>query len=172
MKGYIQVYTGNGKGKTTAALGLALRSWGHNRKVCIVQFMKKNPNYGEYKAALKLGENFLIRQFGRNAFIKGNPSSYDKMLAKKGLSFARKIILQGKYDLVILDEINCALHWGLLGAESVKEFLSIKPGNVELVFTGRFAPRWLIRKADLVTEMKEKKHYFRSKIKARCGIEY
>lgn len=174
-KGCVHVYTGDGKGKTTAALGLALRSWGHGKKVCIIQFMKKNKNYGEYKASLKLGKNFVIRQFGRNIFIKDKPTLEDKKLAKRGLNFAKRVILDNKYDLIILDEINCALHWGLLKDVDVKEILEIKPGlprQVELVLTGRYAPRWLLRDVDLVTEMKERKHYFKKGIKARCGIEY
>lgn len=171
-KGCIHVYTGGGKGKTTAALGLALRSWGHGMKVCIIQFMKKNPNYGECKASCKLGKNFVIRQFGRNVFIKNKPNSFDKKLATAGLNFAKKNILEKKYDLIILDEINCALHWGLMENSDVRELLKIKPENLELVFTGRFAPKWLLKCADLVTVMQEKKHYFKKGVKARLGIEY
>lgn len=170
--GCVHVYTGNGKGKTTAALGLALRSWGHGKKVCIIQFMKKNPNYGEYKASYKIGKNFIIRQFGRNTFIKNKPHPVDKRLAKRGLNFVKKIISERRYDLVVLDEINCALHWGLLESAGVREILRIKPDGIELVFTGRFAPKWLLKCADLVTEMQEKKHYYKKGLKARLGIEY
>lgn len=171
-KGYIHVYTGNGKGKTTAALGLALRSWGHGKRVYMIQFMKKTPGYGEYKASLKLGRDFVIKQFGRNVFIKERPTREDRRLAKAGLDFARKIISGARYDLVILDEINCALQWGLLEDAEVKGLLRIRPANVELVLTGRHAPGWLMKYADIVTEMKEKKHYFLKGVKARLGIEY
>lgn len=171
-KGYIQVYTGDGKGKTTAAFGLALRSWGHNRKVCIIQFMKKDTSCGEYKAFRRLGKNFLVKQFGRGCFVMHKPSPVDKALAQEGLDYARRILRQGRYNLVILDEINCALHWGLLDNASVKKVLDIKPNNAELVLTGRYAPDWLLKRADLVTEMKEKKHYFRKGVKSRLGIEY
>lgn len=171
-KGYIHVYTGTGKGKTTAALGLALRSWGHGKRVCIIQFMKGNEDYGEHKASLKLGKDFLIRHFGRGVFIIDKPTTEDKKLAKKGLDFAKKILSSNKYDLIVLDEINCALHWGLLSNKDVRGLLEIKPANLELVLTGRYAPQWLIKKADLVTEMKERKHYFKKGVKARLGIEY
>ena len=171
-QGYIQVYTGKGKGKTTAALGLALRSWGQGLSVCIVQFMKKNINYGEYKASLKLGRRFVVRQFGRSGFIKDKPNLKDRQLAKNGLNFAKEVIKSGEFDLVILDEINCALRWRLIKSLEVKELLRIKPQGVELVLTGRYAPEWLLEKVHLVTEMKEKKHYFRNKVLARCGIEY
>lgn len=171
-KGYIQVYTGSGKGKTTAALGLALRSWGHGLSVCMIQFMKKSGVYGECKASLKLGKRFVIRQFGTSRLIKCKPSSKDRQLAKDGLNFAKKVIKSGRYDLVILDEINCALKWNLIKDSEVKELLKIKPPDVELVLTGRYAPGWLLRQVQLVTEMKEKKHYFRNKVTSRCGIEY
>lgn len=171
-RGYIQVYTGEGKGKTTAALGLALRSWGQGFSVCIIQFMKKNAGCGEYKASLKLGKRFVIKQFGRNGFIKSKPCLKDKQLAGKGLVFARETLKSGKYDVIILDEINCALKWKLLESSKVKEILKIKPSRIELVFTGRHAPNWLLRQAHIVTDMKEKKHYFNNKILARCGIEY
>lgn len=171
-KGYIQVYTGNGKGKTTAALGLALRSWGQGLSVCIIQFMKKSIGCGEYKAIHRLGKRFVIRQFGTHRFIKGKLSLKDMELAKNGLDFAKEVIKSGEYDLVILDELNCALKYRLIKGSLVEELLRIKPPNVELVFTGRYAPEWLLRQAHLVTEMKEKKHYFRNKVLARWGIEY
>ena len=171
-KGYIQVYTGTGKGKTTAAMGLALRSWGQGFSVCIIQFMKKSLNSGEYKASLKLGKRFVIKQFGRNQFIRCNPTLKDKELARDGLNFAKEIIKSSEYDVIILDEVNCALKLGLVKSSEVKELLKIKPLDIELVFTGRDAPEWLLKKAHLVTDMKEKKHYFRNKVTARCGIEY
>lgn len=171
-KGYIQVYTGSGKGKTTAALGLALRAFGQGLSVCIVQFMKKGIDYGEYKIAKRLGKRFVLKQFGTQKFIKGKATKNDIFLANKGLDFVKKIVKEGKYNLVILDEINCALKWKLVKSADIRELLKNKHPHVELIFTGRYAPSWLIKKAHLVTEMKEKKHYFQKKINARCGIEY
>lgn len=171
-RGYIQVYTGNGKGKTTAALGLALRSWGHGFKVCIIQFMKGSGDCGECKAGARLGKRLVIKQFGRGCFIKGSPGPKDRRLAKAGLEFAEGALRSCKYDLVVLDEINCALKWNLIKDSEVKELLRVKHPTVEVVLTGRYAPQWLIKKADIVTDMRQKKHYFEKKVPSRCGIEY
>ncbi len=169
--GYLQVYTGCGKGKTTAAFGLALRGWGQGLRVCIIQFMKKNPASGEYRAAKKMGARFLVKQFGRKGFIY-KPNRKDKQLAQNALRFAAEVISAKKYDLVILDEINCAFKLGLLTREQALALVEKKPRAVELIFTGRSAPRWLLEQADLVTEMREKKHYFAKRVLARRGIEY
>ncbi len=166
----IQVYTGNGKGKTTAAFGLALRASAHNKKIAIIQFMK-NYKGGEYKIARKL-PNVKIKQFGRKELVNLQaPSDEDIEIAKKGLEFAYKM-LKEKPDLIILDEINVALGAHLLKIPEVLKFLEQIPKKTEVVLTGRYAPKEIIQIADLVTEMKEIKHPFKSGVKARKGIEY
>jgi cob(I)alamin adenosyltransferase len=171
-KGLVHVYTGNGKGKTTAALGVALRSWGHGKRVCIIQFMKNCPESGEFKALKKIGKNFRIMQFGRGCFIKDKPTDLDKKLAMEGLEFVKKILVEDKNDLVILDELNCALYCGLLKKNPVESTLAAKPIRTDLVITGRYAPKWLTDKADLVTEMREKKHCYKRGVKAKQGLEF
>ena len=170
--GYIQLYTGNGKGKTTAALGLALRAAGHGLKTYIGQFLKGQA-YGELEAARRLAPLITIEQFGRSGFIHvtENPEDEDIGRAKRGLEKCLRAMLSGKYRLVVLDEICVALHFRLLGEKEVHDFLAQKPGDVEVVLTGRYAPPYLLRRADLVTEMKEKKHYFAKGVRARAGIE-
>ncbi|MDD5222862.1 MAG: cob(I)yrinic acid a,c-diamide adenosyltransferase [bacterium] len=171
-KGFIQVYTGDGKGKTTAALGLALRAIGHGFKVNIIHFMKGNIEYGELKAAKCLEPNLIIRQMGRETFVsRDNPDQEDIKLAQQALDLAGEAVAGGEYDLVVLDEINCALDFGLIPLEQVLKILRTKPERVELVLTGRGAPPEIIQAADLVTEMKEIKHYYRRGIKSRKGIE-
>ncbi|MBN1273153.1 MAG: cob(I)yrinic acid a,c-diamide adenosyltransferase [Candidatus Aminicenantes bacterium] len=170
--GYIQVYTGNGKGKTTAALGLALRAAGHGLKTFIGQFLKGR-DYGELHAAEKLRPLITIKQFGKKGFIhvRGDPDAEDIQRAEKALSACREAMLSGKYSIVILDEICIALYFHLLAEEDVLELLRRKPKNVELVLTGRYAPESIIAAADLVTEMKEVKHYYQKGIQARKGFE-
>ena len=171
-KGYVQVYTGNGKGKTTAALGLALRSVGHDMEVYVIQFMKGNIQYGELETARRLSPNLTIVQMGRETFVsKTNPAKEDIKWAEKGLALAKDVILNGKHDIVILDEINCAVDFKLIPLENVLELIDDKPKHVELVLTGRNADEKIIEKADLVTEMKEIKHYYLKGVKARVGIE-
>lgn len=171
-KGFIQVYTGNGKGKTTAALGLALRAVGHGLKVNIIHFMKGNIEYGELKAAKCLEPNLVIRQMGRETFVsRDNPDQEDIRLAREALELAGQVVAGGEYDLVVLDEVNCALDFGLIPLEQVLKILQTKPEKVELVLTGRGAPPEIIQAADLVTEMKEVKHYYHRGIKSRKGIE-
>jgi len=170
MKGYVQVYTGNGKGKTTAALGLIVRACGAGLKVYLCQFIKGGI-CSELKTLKKRFCDVTIHQCGRGCFIKGKPSRDDLKLAKKGFAKLRSAILSGKYDLVIADEANCAISCGLLTASELLKLIDEKPPHVELVFTGRSAPAELIARADLVTEMKEVKHYFNNGIKARPGIE-
>lgn len=170
-KGYIQVYTGNGKGKTTAAVGLGLRGWGQGLNVCIIQFMKKNSSSGFYKAARKLGKRFVLKQFGTGKFTRKGGKE-ERQLAKQALLIAEKAISSIRYDILILDEINCALKWKLITAGEVKALLDKKISHIEVVLTGRYAPLWLLKKADLITEMKEQKHYFSQRVAARHGIEY
>lgn len=173
-KGLILVNTGNGKGKTTAALGMALRAWGQGMKVLILQFIKGGWKYGELKAAEKLGPNFEIRQMGEG-FIKGaDDRSLDehRHAAQQALEAARIEVSSGRYDLIILDEVLYAIHYGLLGLENVLDLLGQKPENLHLVLTGRNAPPEIIERADLVTEMCEVKHPFTRGIAAQKGIEY
>ncbi len=172
FKGYIQVYTGNGKGKTTAALGLALRAAGRGLRSYIGQFLKGQA-YGELAAVRKLAPLITIEQFGRKGFVHvtENPDGEDIQRARKGLEKCRRAMLSGRYAIIILDEINVALHFRLLGLKDVFDFLDHKPAGVEVVLTGRYAPPTLLRRADLVTEMKEKKHYYARGVRARPGIE-
>lgn len=171
-KGLVQVYTGTGKGKTTAALGLALRAVGKGLKVYMIQFMKGDIEYGEITTAKKM-ENFEIIQIGRPEFVdKNNPAEIDIELANKALEHAREIIACGDYDIVILDEINIALDWKLIDLEKVIDLIKSKPENIELVLTGRYAPQEIIEIADLVTEMKEIKHPYNDGVEARDGIEH
>ena len=168
----IQVYTGNGKGKTTASLGLALRASGQKKKVMMIQFMKGKVNYGELKSA-KLLPGFTIRQFGRPTFVdKKNPAPADIRGAKEALDFAAKTIGSRKYDIIILDELNVALDFKLIPLDEVLLMLAWVPKELELVITGRNAHPKVIRLADLVSEVREVKHYYRLGVQARRGIEY
>lgn len=171
-RGYIQVYTGNGKGKTTAALGLALRAAGYGLRSYIGQFLK-GQHYGEIEAIEKLLPYITLEQFGRKGFIHvtENPEEEDIQRAKEGLAKCLKAMLSLKYKIIILDEVNVAVYFKLLSEEEVHHFLDQKPEGVEIVLTGRYAPLAFIKRADLVTEMKEKKHYYKKGVKAREGIE-
>ena len=171
MKAYIHVYTGNGKGKTTAAFGLALRAVGAGMKIFIGQFVK-GKTYNENVAIVRYLKNIRVKQYGLGCFIVNTPTEDDIKAAGKGLDEMRKIIQKGKYDMVIMDEVNIALYYKLIDIEDLLEIIKNKPEHVELVLTGRYAPQELIDKADLVTEMKEIKHYYRKGIEARKGIEY
>jgi len=172
FKGCIQVYTGNGKGKTTAALGLALRAAGHGFRSYIGQFLK-GQKYGELKSVKKLSPFITIRQFGRKGFIHvtENPEDEDIRRARDGLKKCLAAMVSKKYSLIILDEINVALYFKLLSEKDVHAFLDRKPDNIEIVLTGRYAPASLIRRADLVTDMRERKHYYQKGVPARIGIE-
>jgi cob(I)alamin adenosyltransferase len=171
-KGYIQVYTGNGKGKTTAALGLAVRAAGHGLHTVILQFMKGWIDYGELEGVRMLAPHVEIHQAGRDTFVnRKNPDPEDIRLAREGWELAKKAILGRKADIVVLDEINCAIDFGLLSLEEVIEVLKKKPDGMELVLTGRGAPQDLIEVADLVTEMGEIKHYYSKGVDARVGVE-
>ena len=168
----LHIYTGNGKGKTTASLGLATRFLGHHKNVCIIQFMKKNIEYGEITFFEKI-PNIDIIQFGTPDFVdKKQPKQIDIDEAVKGFEKAKEIILSKKYDMVILDELNVALDFDLVSLEEVLPFIKENKDKLELVITGRYAPEELLEIADLVTEMKEIKHYFANDISAREGTEY
>ncbi len=172
-KGLVQVYTGNGKGKTTAALGLALRASGHGMKVLIVQFMKGGKDTGEQKAARRLSPNLDIVQVGRQGFVsKATPDPVDIKMAHEGFSAAEEALRKNEYDLVILDEINVAIDFGLLPLSALLRLIDSKPEGVELILTGRSAKPEVLEKADLVTEMVERKHYFAEGMPARRGIEF
>jgi cob(I)alamin adenosyltransferase len=172
FKGYIQVYTGDGKGKTTAALGLALRAAGYKHKVYIGQFLK-GQKYGELLSAKKLSPYITIEQFGRKGFIHvtKDPDEEDIKRAKRGLKKCLEAMLSRKYRIIILDEINVAVDLNLITEEEVHKFLDKRPEDVEIILTGRYAPPSFLKRADLVTEMKEKKHYYKKGVKAREGIE-
>lgn len=166
----VQVYTGNGKGKTTAAIGLAVRACGHGFTVHMIQFMKGRINYGELETA-KLIPNFEIKQFGRPEFVsKENPDPVDIKLAQKGFEHAQKVIFSQKYDIVILDEINVAMDFNLISQDEVLTLIEERPKTVELVLTGRHCPREIVRIADYVTEMLEIKHPYSEGTLAREGI--
>ena len=169
-RGYIQIYTGDGKGKTTAALGLAVRAAGHGCKTYIAQFMK-GQLYGELKAIVT-NPYITIEQFGQDTFVHVDRATpEDIRQAKKGIYSAKQAMLGNSYDIIILDEINVAIYFKLLTIENVIDLIKLKPQNIELVLTGRKAPQKLIELADLVTEMKEIKHYFQKGVPARDGIE-
>jgi cob(I)alamin adenosyltransferase len=171
-RGLIQVYTGSGKGKTTAALGLALRAVGHGLRVLVVQFMKGNINYGELKSAKKLSPYLTIKQLGRETFVsRTHPDPIDIQMAREGFSFTKRAIEGEEYDIVILDEINVAVDFGLIPLSDLLTLIEKKPKEVELILTGRNAKSEIMDRADLVTEMVERKHYYNKGVKARKGIE-
>jgi len=171
-EGLVQVYTGDGKGKTSAAFGLALRAVGRGLKVYVIQFIKGGFDYGELYAVKNL-PNLELRAFGRGKFVtQVPPSKEDIELAKEAFTFARRVVESGKYDVVVLDEINVAIHLGLLDLNEVVQLIQNKPKALELVLTGRYASDKIIEKADLVTEMREVKHPYRKGVKPREGIEY
>jgi cob(I)alamin adenosyltransferase len=167
--GLVQVYTGDGKGKTTAALGLALRAAGWGLRSYIAQFMK-GQDYGELHSLTSLAHLITIEQFGKPEFIR-QASPIDIAMAQQGLTCARAALESGEYHLVILDEICVALHFSLIRLEQVLELIDQRPLSVELVLTGRRAPQELIDRADLVTEMREIKHPYQRGVPARKGIE-
>ncbi|BAF59505.1 ATP:corrinoid adenosyltransferase [Pelotomaculum thermopropionicum SI] len=171
--GMVHVYTGNGKGKTTAAVGLALRAIGHGRRVFMLQFMKGSKNYGEIIAAEKYLPSFTIVQSGLETFVdRENPSPEDIRLAIEGLETAREVIFENRYDLVILDEINVALDFGLIPLEEVIELIKNRPPEMELVLTGRYAPKEIIELGDVVSEVCLISHPYYHGVEARKGIDY
>lgn len=192
FQGYVQVYTGNGKGKTTAAIGLTVRALGAGKKVLFLQFMKAKV-YSEHKILPSISPNLTVETVGKPFFVMEEGSMPEEELAKwrdkvaifppgkppqeyvdlvaKGLARAQAAVSNGEFDLVVLDELNVALHFKLVTWEQVKEIIDLKKANVELVLTGRGATAELIERADLVTEMREIKHYYQQGVEARIGIE-
>jgi cob(I)alamin adenosyltransferase len=174
FKGFIEVYTGDGKGKTTAALGLALRAAGRGLRTYIGQFLKGRTT-GEALAAAKLAPLLVIEAFGRKGFVLvtdgGPPEDEDVALAEQGLAKCREAMLSGRYDIVVLDEVCVAVALKLLPEAKILAVLDAKPAGVEIVLTGRRATPALLERADLVTEMAERKHYFAKGVRARDGIE-
>ncbi len=170
--GLFQVYTGDGKGKTTAALGLCMRAAGHGFRSHIIQFMKGQIDYGELEAVKYMDGLIRITQGGRSCFVnRKDPDPVDVDLARKALDLARKEIEERTVDILVLDELNVALDFGLVSLEQVMELIRARPGSMELLITGRGADPRLIEAADLVSEMKEIKHYYRQGIGCRTGIE-
>ncbi len=169
-QGYVQVYTGDGKGKTTAALGLAIRAIGAGLKVFIAQFLKMG-EYSEIKTLKKLSDHITIEQFGRPRFRQGKPLPEDVEAAQKGLEKIRAVMAAGEYDVIILEEANVAVWKGLFTEQDLLDIIDAKPIGMEMVITGRGATAKVIAKADLVTEMKRIKHYFYKGVRGRVGIE-
>lgn len=171
MKGYLQIYTGNGKGKSTAAFGLALRAAGAGMRVYIAQFVKGR-TYSEITAIRQQLPQITLRQFGRGCFIVEKPTDEDVTAAREGLEVVSEVLTSGEYDLVILDEATIAIYYDLFTVDELIDLLKRRAPKSEVVVTGRYAPEELIELADLVTEMREVKHYYRQGIEAREGIEY
>jgi cob(I)alamin adenosyltransferase len=171
-RGLIHVYTGDGKGKTTSALGLALRAAGHGRRTYIGQFLK-GQDYGELRAVERLGGLVTIEQYGKPTFLHAEKATAeDVRMAREGLAAARRAMSGGAYDIVVLDEVNVALHFELVTVQDVLALLDDKPPGVELVLTGRRVPDEILARADYVTEMRELKHPYAQGIAARRGIEF
>jgi len=171
-KGYVQVYTGNCKGKTTAALGLAFRAMGRGLKTYVGQFMK-GQKYSELKSAEMCQPYITIEQYGKDTLIhvKNPPLEEDVKMAREGLAKLKKAMFSGIYDIIVFDEINTAHYFNLITTEEMLEVIRSKPDGTEIIFTGRYAPREVIDAADLVTEMVEIKHYYEKDVPARDGIE-
>ncbi len=168
--GYVQVYTGNGKGKTTAAFGLALRAAGAGLRVFIAQFIKGMP-YSELKAFERFTDLITVQQYGTGCFIFKHPTPEDCKAAQSGLVEITAIVKSGNHDVVILDEINIATHYALVPVQDVLELIECRAPEVELVLTGRYADERILERADLVTEMLERRHYYQQGVQARTGIE-
>ena len=173
--GLVIVYTGNGKGKTTAALGLAMRAVGYDHKVCMLQFIKGSWHYGEMDSSKKLEPNFELIAIGKG-FVgildDNSPREEHEKYAAEALRICREKINSGNYNVVILDEVNYAINLGLIDVQEIIKLIKEKPSNLDLVLTGRDAKEEIIELADLVTEMKEIKHPFKSGIKAKKGIDF
>lgn len=173
MKGLVQIYTGNGKGKTTAAIGQAVRALGHGKKIYMLQFMKGSSKYGEIQAVQKYCPDFIIDQSGLDTFVsKEDPSKLDLELALLGLKKARQALTGEDYDLVILDEINVAVDFKLISLGDVIKLLQLRPKHKDLILTGRYCPKELYGYADLVSEIMEIKHHYQIGAEAREGIEF
>jgi cob(I)alamin adenosyltransferase len=171
--GNIQVFTGEGKGKTTAAIGLAVRAIGRGYKVFMVQFLKAPNTSGEQIALQSLAPSIIIKPMGRKGFIfRRGCEPADVAMAKEALDEARSAMLSGNFDVIVLDEVNVAVHLGLIDVHDILDLMNSKPDNVGLVLTGRNACPEIIDRADVVTEMKKIKHHFDNGVRARNGIEY
>ncbi len=171
--GFIIIFTGNGKGKTTAAFGLALRAAGQGLSVLIIQFMKGQENIGEINALIKFRLPIKIKRFGREGFVHSRTCEpLDICIAEQGLDYFRNALSLSEYDLIILDEILVAIDFGLIKEADLSEILLGRPSNLHVVLTGRSAPKRIVNMADLVTDMKELKHPYNAGIKAQAGIEY
>ena len=170
MQGFVQVYTGDGKGKTTAALGLALRAAGAGLRVYFGQFIK-NADYSEIKALARFADCITVRQFGRGCFLLTEPAPEDRAAARRALEGLSEALTSGDYDLVIADEANVAVALGLIEANDLVSLIDLRPEQVELVLTGRGAPDAVLARADLVTEMRCVRHYYDRGVLARQGIE-
>jgi len=171
-KGLVQVYTGEGKGKTTAAIGTVLRALGNDLKVCVIAFMKAGYPSGEWNILSGL-PNVTVSRFGSGPLVDpANVTPKDREEASKALEAARQAILGGEYDLVVLDEVNVAVAWQLIELNEVVRLIEHRPPNVELVLTGRGADKEIVKMADIVTEMLNIKHPYNEGIPARRGIEY
>jgi len=170
MQGYVQVYTGDGKGKTTASLGLSLRAAGAGLRVYIAQFIKSG-DYSEIKALKRFDDLITIEQFGLGRFIKGRPSDADIQAGAEGIAKLKKVFAEGRYDVVIAEEGNAAVACGLFPVDTLLEIIAARPESVELVITGRGAAPEVIARADLVTDMQAVKHYYEQGVAARVGIE-
>lgn len=170
MKGYVQVYTGDGKGKTTAALGLTLRAVGAGLKVYVGQFLKSG-QYSEIKALREFSDQVTVEQFGTGRFVRGRPSDEDMAAGRAGLKKLREVLGGGQHDLVIAEEACVAVSCGLFSESDLCALIDSRPDTVELLITGRNAPTAVLERADLVTEMKMIKHYYQQGVAARVGIE-
>ena len=174
-KGLVIVYTGNGKGKTTAALGMALRAIGYDHKVCMLQFIKGSWHYGEMDSSKKLEPNFELIAVGKG-FVgildDNSPREEHEKYAAEAVRICREKIFSEKYDVIILDEVNYAINLGLIDVQEIIKIIKEKPSSLDLVLTGRDAKEEIIELSDLVTEMKEIKHPFKSGIKAKKGIDF
>jgi cob(I)alamin adenosyltransferase len=170
-RGLVQVYTGDGKGKTTAALGLALRACGHGLRVFLAQFAKGQPT-GEVDALARFADLVTVHRYGQESFIIGEPSAEDRRLAREGWQEVREAVARAEYDLIILDEIGTALQYHLVEPAEMLALMTAKPATLELVLTGRSFPPEILEKADLVTEMRAVRHYHARGVPAREGIEY
>jgi cob(I)alamin adenosyltransferase len=170
MKGYTHIYTGDGKGKTTAALGLAIRAAGAGLQVFLAQFIK-GKQYSELNALKRLADLITVEQFGLPRFINGKPSEPDVEAARHGLERLKSSMLSGQFNMIIIDEGNVAVTYGLLAKQDLLDLIAMKPEAVELVITGRGALPEIIDKGDIVTEMKAVKHYYDNGVNARVGIE-
>ena len=171
--GYVQVYTGDGKGKTTASLGLVLRAAGYGHRSCIVSFLKGDPNYGELRFIREHMPMVDYHLAGRMSFVDpANPDEEDLSIAREGLAIARSAIASGTYHVVVLDEINVAVSLGLVAASDVIDMVRSRPHHVEVVMTGRDVPNELAEIADLITEMRMVRHFYDAGIPARRGIEF